>query len=152
MPSRNTVHVEAHFKEWGIDAEERILSALAEVAEPMAEAAKTAEVRRMSQALADSIHPLTPVRTPKGFQGGIGASDYKAVWYELGTHGSRSKRIKHARTDSRAGAREANRKASKGDGSGVKALHYLRKGLTAGRVTAFAKISEALAGAKSGLL
>lgn len=151
MASRNTVHVETHFTEWGIDAEERCMIALAEVAEPMAKAAATAEVRRHSEDLANSIHALIPERTATGMQGGIGAGDYKANWYEMGTLGRRSRAAKGARTTARGIAREARRKAEKGQ-TGVKALHYLRKGLNAGRPAAFEAIAEALRSARSGLL
>jgi hypothetical protein len=137
--SRVHIEVDQHWAKWGDSAERGIMRAIAEVTPMMAEAAKTAEVRRMSNDLANSIAPIPVEKTHYGYTGGIGASDYKAVWFELGTMAHRSRRA-------RSKSREARRKSLKAAGStsGVKPLHYLRKGLYAGRAVAFERIGRAL--------
>lgn len=151
--NRVTVTVDQHFRQWGDSAMRGIVERLDAVMPVAAEAAKTAEVRRHSDALADSIHPLPAEHDGDKVVAGIGASDFKANWYEQGTLARRSKRIKHARTKSSAAARESNRKQLKASGSqsGVKPLHFLRKGLYATRTLVFHEIGEAMQRARAGL-
>jgi len=134
MAGGNKVIVETHFAEWGADTERLIAQKLDEVMPQVVEAAKTAEVRRASGDLADSIHTVPVVPTPIGFEGGIGASDFKANWYEYGTLARRSKR---------KSARGRSDKAS-GTFSGVKGLHFMRKGLYACRPQLEAAIARAM--------
>lgn len=145
MPSKNRVVLESRLEEWGVEVEAAIMRELGEMAEPIAEAAKAAEVREDTGALRDSIHALPPERTPTGFVGGIGASDHKAVWYELGTLGRRGTRH-HGRNTVAGAAREQRRKSlrASGDRSGVKPLHFLRKGLLASRGPVFERIGRAM--------
>jgi hypothetical protein len=74
------------------------------------------------------------VRAGTVMVGGATASDYKANWYELGTLARRSKR---------KSARGKSEKAA-GASSGVKGLHFMRKGLYATRPFAFERIGLAI--------
>jgi hypothetical protein len=134
MAGKNRVIVETHFAEWGAHVESLIAAKLDEVMPQVVEAAKTAEVRRASGALADSIHTVPVIPTPFGFEGGIGASDFKANWYELGTLARRSKgKTSRGRSDKASGA-----------STGVKGLHFMRKGLYACRAQLYDAIARAM--------
>jgi len=146
VKSRTVITVDEHFAEWGASAERHIFEALTAAVEPMVAAAQAAEVPENTGALRGSIAALPPIATERGYEGGIGAGDYKANWYEQGTGARRSRRIKHAGSKRSAGLREQKRKQLKAEGStvGVKAYHYLRKGLRAGTPLAFHLIGEAV--------
>jgi hypothetical protein len=138
VANRNKVVYETAFKEWGAECLAGFERVILESSALMAEAAKTAEVRRHSGALADSIHVLPVVTGATIIEGGIGAGDYKANWYEFGTLGRRSRhKSKRGKAD-KAGGRS----------TGVKGLHYLRKGLYAGRSDVFGKLARVMESAR----
>jgi hypothetical protein len=141
--------VEQRFESWGESAIAELLKAVDEGSGLAAEAAKKAETAYKTGDLRDSVHVVPARLGGKGIEGGIGASDYKAVWFELGTLSRRSKA--HKGGGARAAARNAARKSARaaGDYKGVKARHFLRKGLVATRGQVFERMAVAIRRARA---
>jgi hypothetical protein len=148
VASRNrvTYKIDQRFPQWGEDAVRRITRGLATSPARAASDAQHVEVAARTGDLRRSVHVLPVQRVGRKIVGGIGASDYKANWYEMGTH---SRRSRASKTNRASAARRAEMKAS-GVVRGVKGLHYLRKGLYANRGVIFAMIGEALRDARGG--
>jgi hypothetical protein len=148
VAARNSVRVtvDEHWRQWGDSALSGIMHRLDAVMPAAAEAAAKLEVPEESGNLKGSIRANVAEREGDKIEASISAGDYKANWYENGTGARRSKRIKHARTRSSASRREQKRQDLRASGStaGVKALHFLRKGLYAARVVVFHEIGEAM--------
>jgi len=155
MAARNSVKltVTEGYSEWGDHVVAGIMRRLDAVLPEAGKAAASLEVPYQTGDLRNSIHVLPASREGDHIQAAIGASDYKANWYEQGTGARRSKAIKHSRTRKQAADREGRRKAARAAGStaGVKPLHFLRKGLYAMRTVVFHEIGEAMRNGRSGL-
>ena len=148
MASRNRVtwKIDQRFPQWGDDAVRKITRGLATSPARAAADAQHLETPEHTGALRRSIHVLPVTRQGRKIVGGIGASDYKANWYEMGTH---SRRSRASKTNRRSAAKRAEMKSA-GIVKGVKGVHYLRKGLYANRAIIFEKIGEALRQASGG--
>jgi hypothetical protein len=149
VASRNKVIMETRFAEWGAAAEAELYKAIDEGSALAVEAAKAAETAKDTGDLRGSIHVVPARPGPRGIEGGIAVGDYKANWFELGTLSRRSKA--HKGGSARAAARNERRKAmrSAGDYQGVKARHFMRKGLVATRSQVFERIGKALRDARA---
>jgi hypothetical protein len=128
-----SVHVRSHFAEWGLEAEREIPKAIEAALDVAVEAAKSAETAENSGDLNKSIHKLPVQAHGRGFTGWIGASDWKANWFETGTaaHGGRGAGV-GVRSLTKTG--RTRRKAS-GLVSGVRPLRFLKRGVWSARPT-----------------
>ncbi len=121
-----TVVTEKHFREYGRAAERAIERSLGRSAAVGVAAARAKETRVKTGALRSSIS-ATPVRwTRRGADLSIVASDFKALWHELGTLKRRRRKLKASTVRRQQTASGQARLASAR--GGLKPLYFLQAG------------------------
>jgi hypothetical protein len=124
--SGRVVITEDRILEWGVELERGVEIALEGTVVEMTAKAKSVELPRQSGDLNASIHPLPIERSTRGFQTGVGAGDFKALWYEKGTKAhSNAKKSSLRLVSSKTGRGVRSAGGTGGFVSGVKGYHYL---------------------------
>lgn len=117
-------HSAEFFRSLELHAVEAMLAANAE----LAAMAKNRETARNTGSLRDSIHVLPVTKTTRGWACGVGASDWKANFYEKGTkaHANTRGTKNSGRRLTKSGKYARVSRKGSGNVSGVKALRYLK--------------------------